>query len=130
MVIGPLMQRDNENLWNTNWKQIGPETMIDVEDLRRGLKEACPGMDVKGCPDGSCDDGSEYAQVIRAPDHDHRSGSFTTGKFKEMVDSAITETTNGTIARQDISPARSLKVEFGDSFMRSEERRVGKECPV
>lgn len=111
------MQRDNENLWNTNWKQVGPETMIDVEDLQRGLKEACPSMDVRECPEGRCDTAEENETVVRAPDHDHRSGSFTTGKFKEMLETAITETTNGTISRSDITQERPLKVEFGDSFM-------------
>lgn len=117
MVIGPLMQRDNEDVSNSNWKQVGPETMIDVDDLQRGLKEVCPGMEVRGCSEGSCDTAEAGETVVRAPGHDHRAGCFPTGKFKEMVDKAITENTNGTITRNDVSPDKSVKVEFGDSFL-------------
>ena len=117
LILGPLMQRDNENLWNTNWKQVGPERMLDIADLQRGLKEACPGMDVRGCPEGGCDTAEEGETVVRAPDHDHRRGSFTTGRFREMVDTTIAEQTNGTMAREDVTVENSVKVEFGDSFL-------------
>lgn len=117
MAIAPLMLRDNENLSNMNWKQVGPEAMIDVEDLQRGLKQVCPRMDVKGCPDGSCDEGSEYTQVLKAPDRDPASDSFTIGKAKEMVNSAITENYTSTFPQKDISPERPLRVEYGNSFL-------------
>ena len=117
MAIAPLMLRDNENLSNLNWKQVGPEAMLDVEGLQRGLKEVCPGMDVKGCPDGSCDEGSEYAQVLKAPDREPIYDSFTIGKAKEMVNSAITKNNTSTFPQEDISPERPLRVEYGNSML-------------
>lgn len=91
--------------------------MIDVQDLVAGLKESCPKMDVRGCPEGACDEGGEFDIVVRAPDHDHRSGSFVTGRFKEVVDAAIIEGTNSTLTRSSLTSTQTLKVEFGDSFM-------------
>lgn len=56
-------------------------------------------MDVRGCPGGRCDIAKEGETVVRTPDHDHRSRSFTTGEFSEMVDTAIVEKTSGTMTK-------------------------------
>lgn len=116
LILAPLMQRDDEEIWNTNWRQVGPETMIDVEDLTKNLGEACPAMTVRGCTEGSCDEG-ESGMVVKAPRHAHRDGSWTTGRFKEMVDTAIVEGTNSTMSREDVDEESTMKVKFGDSFL-------------
>lgn len=117
LALAPLMQRDDENLWNTNWRQVGPETMIDVDDLVKNLREACPGMDVRECPEGACEVPKEGEVVVQAPRHDHRDGSWITGQFKDFVDGAIVDGTNSTMMRADVDDEKTMKVEYGDSFL-------------
>jgi hypothetical protein len=110
VIMAPLMQRDNNNVGDTNHNEVCPETILDVADLAERMAEVCPAMPIRGCNDASGID-----ITLRAQEKHHLSGGFVTGKFKAFIDDTIAE--SGVVAKEDISNEKAVKVEFGDSFM-------------